>query len=186
MMGALIETVIKIKYISMGYLPNYPYHLISDAEMVNAFLPNNLIVVDKDGNKTVDSSVLSFFSDMYPCPDPTLNDPYFDLIAALRYHLDKFVDSHGIYTIPDWVYSYMIGAVIGENSSTDDKHDLLTLMNLDNVDDNWTPEAAQYAYEISKIWIAKLASTSREHRAPTMFGEPHVIKYLRLNSSEVI
>lgn len=186
MMGALIDTVIKIKYISMGYLPNYPYHLISDAEMVNAFLPNNLIIVDKDGNKTVDSSVLSFFSDMYPCPDPTLNDPYFDLIAALRYHLDKFVDSHGIYTIPDWVYSYMIGAVIGENSSTDDKHDLLTLMNLDNVDDNWTPEAAQYAYKISKIWIAKLASTSREHRAPTMFGEPHVIKYLRLNSSEVI
>lgn len=185
-MGALIDTVIKIKYISMGYLPNYPYHLISDTEMVNAFLPNNSIIVDEDGNKAIDSSVVSFFGDMYPCPDSTLIAEYLELVTSLRYHLDKFIYSHGAYTIPDWVYSYMIGAVIGENSSTDDKHDLLTLMNLDNVADNWTPEAAHYAYKISKLWIAKLASTAREHRAPTMFGEPHVIKYLRLDSSEVI
>lgn len=170
----------------MGYLPNYPYHLISDTEMVNAFLPNNLITVDEDGNKAIDSSVVSFFSDMYPCPDLILMAEYLELVISLRYHLDKFIDLHGAYTIPDWVYSYMIGAVIGENSSTDDKHDLLMLMNLDNVPDNWTPEAAHYAYKISKMWIAKLSSTAREHRSPTMFGEPHVIKYLRLDSSGVI
>ena len=29
---------VKIKYIQEGYLPNYPYHLISDIEAFNAFL----------------------------------------------------------------------------------------------------------------------------------------------------
>ena len=33
-----IHDLIKIKYIREGYLPNYPYHMISDEEVFNAFI----------------------------------------------------------------------------------------------------------------------------------------------------
>ena len=34
----LTKDSIKIKYTREGYLPNYPYHMISDEEMFKAFL----------------------------------------------------------------------------------------------------------------------------------------------------
>lgn len=41
-MMSLVHDLIKIKYVREGYLPNYPYHLISDSEMCDAFINNEL------------------------------------------------------------------------------------------------------------------------------------------------
>ena len=32
-----IHDTIKIMYVNMGYLPNFPFYLISDSEMIEAF-----------------------------------------------------------------------------------------------------------------------------------------------------
>ena len=55
-----IHDFIKIMYTDMGYLPNYPYYLISDEEMFDAFLR------DDQG----------FFNDYYPCPADNLQTEY--------------------------------------------------------------------------------------------------------------
>ena len=41
MLNSYIYNLIKIKYIREGYLPDLPYHLISDNEMYDAFLSYN-------------------------------------------------------------------------------------------------------------------------------------------------
>ena len=58
-------------------------------------------------------------------------------------------------------------------------------MNMDNEEDDFSLNISKYCLKISKIWLAKIPKEKRVMRAPTVFGEPHVIKYLRLNS-EVI
>ena len=35
---SFIHDIIKIKYSKLGYLPSYPYNLISDKEMFQAFI----------------------------------------------------------------------------------------------------------------------------------------------------
>lgn len=172
-MGTLIHSIIKIQYSAKGYLPNYPYHLISDTEMIHAFISD-------------DESIPTFFSDMYPLIDDSLVDEYTALKESISYHVNYYLAHPESYMIPDWVYAYMLGTVVSVNSPALDKHDLFTLMNLDNVDDEFTPEIAKSCYQISKQWLSKLSSREREHRSPTIFGEPHVIKYLRLLNSEVI
>ena len=39
----LVHDLIKIKLVRAGYLPNYPYHLISDKEMCEAFISANSV-----------------------------------------------------------------------------------------------------------------------------------------------
>ena len=73
-MSYIIHDVIKMNYIRMGYLPDYPYHLISDKEMCDAFL--------NDGD-------FSYFADNYPCVDPSLQDEYDELVNNLKWHLEK-------------------------------------------------------------------------------------------------
>ena len=34
----LVHDVIKIRLVEDGYLPNYPYHMMSDREMIAAFM----------------------------------------------------------------------------------------------------------------------------------------------------
>lgn len=165
---SLVHDLIKIKYVREGYLPNYPYHLISDDEMCDAFIRNEL----------------NYFDSNYPCLDDTLLDSYFNLKDAINYHLETFKSSS--HTIPDWVYSYMLGTVISVNSKTLDKHDLLVSLSLDNTDDVFTSQASKVCLRISTDWIKRLTPTKRDHRPPTMFGEPHVIKSIRMNTLNVI
>ena len=40
---SLLTDYIKIKYSQEGYLPNYPYHLLSDKECMNAFLSGEVV-----------------------------------------------------------------------------------------------------------------------------------------------
>lgn len=167
-----IHDTIKIKYIREGFLPDYPYHLISDEEMFKAFY-----TPDK----------LCFFSDSYPCIHDRLRDRYNNLIDEIQYHVDLFNNEKvEKYIIPNWVYSYMIGSVIGPNSSLYDIHDLLVLMNLDNVEDELRLEAYEEMYKISLKHIRKLTKEEREHRPPTIFGEPHVLKILRLEQAQTV
>lgn len=176
----LLHNIIKMNYVREGYLPNYPYHMISDAEMFNAFLPVGTLPEDT-------SSLTGYFLDHYPCEYDTLSAEYKELVSALRYHLDKYLkESDEEYQIPNWVYSYMIGEVVGPTSSIPDKHDLLVLMNVDNIDDVMTKEACESCLEISKEWVSKLPPAKNIKRPPTIFGEPHVIKSLRLKAVNVI
>lgn len=68
---SIIHDIIKINYIQSGYLPNYPYYLISDKEMINAFLA-------PDG----------FFAAIYSIDteDTTLLTIYQELREAIEYH----------------------------------------------------------------------------------------------------
>ena len=173
-MSYIIHDVIKMNYIRMGYLPDYPYHLISDKEMCDAFL--------NDGD-------FSYFADNYPCVDSSLQDEYDELVNNLKWHLEKLkafqsksASTREYYMLPDWVYSYMLGSTLGVNSDKLEIHDMLVLMGMDNLDDVFTRQVARKCYHISKDWLKKLPSAQKEHRSPTMFGELHVLKSLRLEA----
>lgn len=167
----LIHDIIKIKYSREGFLPDYPYHLISDEEMFEAFLHP-----DKE----------CYFYDNYLCIDDTLRQYYDPLVEQIKYHLDAYLAStNKNRRLPDWVYSYMIGSTIGPNADQDDIHGLLVMMNLDNQDDELRVEAYNEMYKVSLKYIRKLKDEEKIHRPPTIFGEPHVMKILRLEQSSV-
>lgn len=175
-MSKLVHDIIKMNLVREGYLPNHPYHLISDSEMIDAF-----ISIDGDG------TLSGYFSDHYPTDalSQDLQDAYIQLVQAIQYHLNEY-KSDSEYEIPDWVYSYMMGSCVGPDSDTLDKHDLFVLLNLDNIDDEFNSNIHQSCYAISKDWVRKLNPAVQDHRPPTMFGEPHVIKSLRLAEVNVL
>lgn len=186
-----IHALVKINLVREGYLPNYPYHLISDAEMCDAFMDNGK----------------GYFYDRYPCIVPEYVDklnetgPYDNLTRAIRYYINELKTSKNpSYTMPDWVYSYMLGKVIGKDSDVLDIHDLLVPLHVDNIDDEFTREASIACYEVSKDWLRRTRPNTYEGnvngldsryvefenkktdlRPPTMFGEAHVIKSIRLS-----
>lgn len=163
-----IHTLIKINYIRQGYLPNYPYHLISDEEMFEVFI--------KTGG---------FFDSTYPCPDTHMIEEYNNLRSAIAWHIDQYRED-STYIIPDWVYSYVLGKVTAQSSNLQDKMYLLDLLNTPNINGDLTERTYQTCYEISKEWVNKLPSAKSNHRPPTIFGEPHVIKSLRLQNVDVL
>lgn len=231
--------VIKMEYSKQGYLPNYPYHLISDAEMFDSFLCFRCIVTEEDASKIVqgdfslwespksyvslyklksyefiqedgvtklllegsksklsDFNILSgldadcvlspdcYFSVNYPLLFDTFEEVYDKLTEALVFHIDEYLNSLNspeLYVIPDWVYSYMLGTVISVNSSQQDIHDMLVLLGLDNLDDVFTEKIFQSCLEISTKWVNKLPPDKNTMRPPTIFGELHVIKSLRVS-----
>lgn len=205
-----IHDLIKIHLVREGYLPNYPYHLISDVEMCDAFF-----------NKDDESK--SYFHVTYPRsvaenvgPAYTLRDckgkpildesgneivetPYEGLERVIGYYMNKLKTTHDdTCVLPDWVYSYMLGEVISVHSEIIDIHDLIKPLGVDNIDDIFTPAAAKACYDTSRRWIKQHLIDVWEHnesgldstecpgcqnvRPPTMFGEPHVIKSIRLDS----
>lgn len=180
----LIHDIIKIKYVNEGYLPNYPYHLISIEEMCDAFMSS-----DNTG----------YFFDSYPCLDNSLTEPYNQLVTVIRYYINELKeytrsDAYNDYKLPDWVYSYMLGEVISINSDILDIHDLIYPLGVDNIDDIFDAKASIACYQVSKAWVNKLGSLetveiegkSYSSRPPTMFGEPHVVKSIRLNITNPI
>lgn len=163
---------IKIKYTSEGYLPNYPYHMISDKEMCDAF-------ISRDSDKE------DYFHATYPLPDDQFREAYTQLEENIYEVIRCFLLPEGdekIAELPDWVCSYMLGVVINTHSSEIDIHDYLVLMDRDNINDIITPEVYSRCYQISAKWLSKLHSKDTPSRVPTIFGEPHVIKSLRIDA----
>lgn len=108
-----------------------------------------------------------------------------ELKEEIIYHINQYLADPKNYVIPDWVYSYMLGAAIGPLSDTLDKHDLFTMINLDNIEDEFNTKIYASLLDISSEWINKLPKEQTEHRPPTIFGEPHVIKSLRLQQIDM-
>ncbi len=190
----LVHDIIKIKYVNLGYIKkNYPYHLISDEEMFNAFID----LGDEDFNKktTVINPEVRFFDDYYP--NPFTDDEgypvreytdYYEAYTKLRSYIvaciKKYLQYYGTteestYTLPDWIYTYMLGEVIYKQSEYKDIEDILELLHCDNYDNDFTIEACIACYNTSLNYVSKLTTGTRP---PTVFGEPHVIKYLRMEN----
>ena len=232
-----IHDLIKIKYIREGSLPNYPYHMISDEEMFNAFLnPDYVNSSDMEG--------LQYFYyayNMIADSASEIKNAWISLRKSILYHIqmykyqsqllkcdtcDEYLWMSNLlkkkrcpicgqplliaqYEIPDWVYSYMLGTVIGSKSAVLDIHDVILPMNADNIDDEFGAEQAYACYETSQNWINKIG-TAKIHviteedmrklhlpiifsagnnislRPITIFGEPHVIKSIRLSQASPV
>jgi hypothetical protein len=177
---SMMHDTIKVNLIQQGYLPNYPYHLISDEEMCDAF-------IKEDGT--------GYFYDYYPLVDDSLKLPYDNLVKAIMYYINECkqpqVDE---YVFPDWVYSYMLGSVISVNSDGYDIQDLADMLNIEVDYGIFSSSLSSACYQISQEWLKKVTPDSRylrtedetlDLRPPTIFGEPHVIKYLRLLEVQV-
>lgn len=188
----LVHDVIKIKYSRQGYLPNYPPHLISDEEMCRAFL-------DTEGS----GDSLSYFRDNYPCLfeddepvkdaegndmiDPatgeviTWNSRYDDLVNYIASELNSFMESKDDdKRLPDWIYAYMAGSVVSVNSTQRDIHDLLVMLDIDNLDDEFLSNCCKLCYKVSEWWLKRVPEDINKFRPPALFGEPHVLKQLKL------
>ena len=190
----LIHDIIKIKYTRLGYLPNYPYHLIDDKEMFNAFIA----LSDSEDNTE------RFFEDYYPNPfleqdiiydSPTgehisLRGEYIRLKEYIINIINDYLNHLGTayqddYTIPDWIYSYMLGEVVYNKPSNPDEFeykdmlDLLTLLDSNNIKNEMDIYVCRSCYIESTKYISTLTTGIRP---PTVFGEPHVIKQLRLEN----
>jgi hypothetical protein len=81
------------------------------------------------------------------------------------------------YAIPDWIYTYMLGEVVYQQSEYLDIQDTLTLLKCSNLDNEFTREACINCYITSIGYISTLSANARP---ATIFGEPHVIKQLRM------
>ena len=192
---SLIHDIIKIKYTRLGYLPNYPYHLISDEEMFDAFIDLN---ADSGSGSGETQNAERFFEDTYPDPfidedieyiSPSgerisLRGEYFRLKQYIINTIKEYLRYQGTsdeenYTLPNWVYSYMLGEVIYNSSDYRDIYDLLVLLDSTSVDNIMTPDICRMCYEKSTKFISTLTTGIRP---PTVFGEPHVIKQLRLEA----
>jgi len=181
----LVHDIIKIKYVNLGYLKkNYPYHLISDEEMFNAFID-----LGYDFKSSMVDPEVKFFDSYYPNPfveqdvtykDTSLSEEYARLKAYIISSINEYLKYHDTDTpvaLPDWIYTYMLGEVIYNQSDYLDIQDCLTLLGCSNLNNEFTPEACLNCYKTSLNYISTLTSGIRP---PTVFGEPHVIKNLRL------
>lgn len=174
----LIHDLVKIRLTDAGYLMNYPYHMISDKEMCDAFIG--------DGG---------YFYDTYPLLDPSLESAYTNLVKSIKYHIGVMLaapeDSRAL---PSWVYSYMLGSTISVHSLSLDIHDLILPLGVDNTDDIFDGRASVACFHESEKWIRKtmiketveLDGDIIDLRPPTMFGEPHVIKSIRLSQASPV
>lgn len=165
----ILHDLIKIKYIQEGYLPNYPYHLVSDKEMFEAFT--------KEGG---------YFDTNYPNISNELLEQYNVLKDYIYERIDMF-QTGLLDALDDWVYAYMFGEVISINSPSDDIVMLYNFFNMDiadNTDLSFNEDVSENCYSVSDTWLKKLSNS--QYRPPCMFGEPHVIKSLRLNQVSIV
>jgi len=176
------SNLVKIKLVDEGYFKNYPYHLISDEEMCDAFLHYEITDdPDSDWESFKSSDELSYFKDKYPLLDESLETKYRELVENIAYHINKFKSSNDdVATLPDWIWSYMLDCVLSVDSDKRDIHDMLVPLGIDNLDDDFLPEACEACYKVSSEWLSKIPESEKDHRPPTLFGEPHVLKCIRL------
>lgn len=195
-----IHDIIKIKYSNLGYLPGYPYHMISDKEMFDAFI--DLSTNEYEDESKIPSGVY-FFEDMYSDPfaeedvfykkinkkDGTttsisLKGEYKNLRKYIVKVINAYLTYHNTeleanYVIPDWIYTYMLGEVVYNNSEYLDIHDTLALLGDNSIENKFTNKSCALCYATSLKYISTLTSGTRP---PAVFGEPHVIKQLRLEA----
>ena len=89
MISNYIYDLVKIKYIREGYLPDLPYHLVSNNEMYEAFLSYD----------TKTNTYKGYFTEIYPAPtDSVLLRHYNILIKAIYRHLciAKGLETHSL------------------------------------------------------------------------------------------
>lgn len=192
----LVHDIIKIKYVKLGYLKkNYPYHLISDEEMFNAFID----LGTEFKSNLIDPRV-RFFNKYYPNPfektdiyyklnaagdvvaEYNLYDMYQKLKGYIVTTINAYMQAHGTlseFELPDWIYTYMLGEVVYNKSEYLDIQDTLALLGCSNLDNAFTKEACIACFATSLNYVATLSTGSRP---ATVFGEPHVIKQLRLEA----
>jgi len=193
----LVHDIIKIKYVQLGYIKkNYPYHLISDEEMFSAFID----LGSEHTSSLVDPNV-RFFDRYYPNPfDETdeyvkkdadgniiykanLYDAYNNLksyiVSTINSYLKAFEVSGNAIHLPNWIYTYMLGEVVYQQSDYLDIQDTLALLGCSNIDNEFTKDACIACYKTSLDYTSTLATNTRP---PTVFGEPHIIKSLRLGT----
>lgn len=199
-MNNFINQVCKIQLSREGYLSEYPYHLISNSELADAFFETQVTIVDN--NIQVDASFENsrdFFHQNFICDtswSPEVKYGYQKLHRAIQLIVGnwKYLQSASIShmtldtddvqceltvdALPDWVYSYILHKVICQRSSDADIHTLLDLLDIDNPLDEFSAEVAEKCYKVSAEWLAKFPQIY--HRPPSVFGEPHVIKSLRI------
>ena len=157
-----IHDIIKIIYVNEGYLPNYPYHMITDKEMFDAFL------LPDEG----------YFAVNYPLLDADLQDAYQALHDCLLEKIRAYLENGD--PVPSWVYSYMLGGTISVNSDSLDIDYLYDLLHIEpELVTVFESDLQEQCYNVSRDWLQKLP-VKYEDRPATMFGEPHVIKSLRL------
>ena len=196
----LVHDLIKIKYVSLGYIKkNYPYHLISDEEMFNAFI--DLGNEDFNAKTTIIDPNVRFFDMYYPNPfaeedyiyqkknskgevvdEISLSGEYSKLKAYIISCINDYLTYYGTpeeqdHLIPNWVYTYMLGEVVYQQSDYRDIYDILELLGCANLDNEFTRDACVACYTTSLNYISTLTTGIRP---PTIFGEPHVIKNLRM------
>lgn len=208
-MSFLTDTI-KIKYINEGFLPNIPYHEISDMEMINAFIsrhsPNTPHSLELETS-------FKYFDYMYPYDDIIQNNEtlqkhwngLYDYIAKVCKYIKDYHFLTGKTIIPSWIASYMLGNVVSPRSIVENKHDLLVLLGRDNIDDVFTEDVYLACYKISRSWILKTYSGADfdskldidnmsedaiikilELEYPSIYGALHVIKSLRLSQANQI
>lgn len=200
-MNNFINQVVKIQLSAAGYLPDYPYHMISSAEMADAFFETK--VTSDSAGVHVDSDFINdgdFFHQLYLCPSTwsaDIQSAYQKLHRAIQLIVGNWkylqtasvssiiIDEEDIYCeltadrLPDWIYSYVLCKVIGLYSPSEDIHDLLVLLDQDNINDEFLETTAANCYKISSEWLSKFPGDDK--RPPSIFGEMHVIKSLRLS-----
>lgn len=162
-----IHDLIKIKYIDEGYLSNIPHRLVTDEEMFDAFLSEE-----------------GYFQANYPLICSDYEEDYDRLVTVIKYHVDQYLDAGA--NIPSWIYSYMLGEVISINSDEADISYLYELSNLETESSTtvFGEDIAHECYKVSSQWIKK-TNPNNDYRPPTMFGEPHVIKSLRIDATDI-
>ena len=161
--------IIKINYINEGYLPNYPYHMITDKEMFEAFIGDN-----------------GFFYDNYYLIDESLQGEYDAIVASIKTYITRYLNEET--PVPDWIYSYMLGAVIGPESIEADIDYLDRMLGIETEGTlaQFSLDTAEGCLEVSKEWLKKLPAGIGDERPPSIFGEMHVIKSLRLQTVSVL
>lgn len=175
---SLNTDIVKIKMVKEGYLPDYPPHMISDTEMCEAFLPMDYPITDSEWDRFMGDENLSMFKDYYSLPDKSLEPQYRELVSGMAKELKEFCDSiEDDKKIPDWILSYMNQSTISGHSDYLDLDGLLMLFGINSMEPEFTPQVSTYCYQISSAWLKR---TNQTDRPATIFGEPHVIKYLRL------
>lgn len=196
----LIHDILKIKYVKLGYIrKNYPYHLISDEEMFNAFI--DLGNTDFNDKTTLIDKRTRFFNDYYPNPfnkddvyiktdsagretKIILSDEYDKLKTCIISTINDYLQYCGTaegakHLIPAWIYTYMLGEVVYQKADYLDIQDTLALLGCSNLDNIFTKDACIACYRVSMQYIS---SSVTDVRPFTVFGEPHVIKQLRLEA----
>ena len=142
----LVKDIIKIRYSNDGYLPDYPYHMISDREVVSAFADNN---------------GAGFFADSYPClvQEADFLKAYNQLFLSIMFYIvSEFCLENTDITMPDWVYSYMLGSTISVNSDALDIHDLSVSLGTSNMSDEFTLACSEACLKVSEQWLGKYDS----------------------------